>query len=880
MSNATDNAMSSRAKSRIAAGEAGIGRSVPPAGWPKRTIGNPMRTISVRNLAAHKVRLLLTLVSVMLGTAFVAGSLVFTDSLQRSFDSIFTTAYQNVDTRVAPRHDYGTGVSADLAGEIAAIPGVRTVQPELDAPVVLVDAHGRKVSPGGAPSEAGIWTPAAQTLGEVPTFVAGHAPGAAGEVVVNEGAAERGNLKVGQRISVVAPRAGVVHVRLAGIYHTDTATGGYIGVLFTQRQAMSLFTDGTHLSALEVSATSGVSEQALTARIAKILPDDLQAKTGTAVRADAKGDVRTALSFVNYLLLGFGIIALLVGTFIIYNTFSMIVAQRLRELALLRAIGADRKQVRRSVLTEAGIVGAAGSLLGVGGGIGLAFVLYALLDALDLGLPSGGLVLSARTIIVTLVLGVAVTLASANAPARRAAKIPPVAAMREQFGAPSARGLRRRSIAGVTLAVIAALVTADGALTGSAGASAGLVGLGLLAAGAAAMLLSPALARVFIAPLGRVVGRPFGAVGELARTNAVRNPRRTAATAFALTVGLLLVSGIAVVGASMKASVNALVENSVTADYVLTTQSAVDVPPAAAAAAARVDGVGSMTTLHVVSAVLDGTHYDGLGVDGPLAPVLKLEVEHGAAQPAGHSLLISHKTATDRGWALGSTHILSVPGGGQVTETVTGIYADTQLLGPWLVSGEVYRALTPVDRRADIVALVKAAPGADLDALRVGLERATNSYYVVDVQTPDEFRGDVAAQVDGLLGLLYGLLGLAIVIAILGIINTLALSVVERRREIGMLRAVGMQRKQVRRAIYLESALIAVFGAVLGVGLGLGYGTLFARTLRGQGMDQLSVPWGQAVLFLALAAVVGLLAALWPGIRAARTRPLAAIAEG
>jgi putative ABC transport system permease protein len=839
-----------------------------------------MRRVSLRNLAAHKVRLLLTLTSVLLGTAFVAGSFVFTDSLQRSFDSIFTTAYQNVDTRIAPRHDYGAGVPTSLVGTVKAVPGVQTVQPEVDAPVVLVDSHGTKVSSGGAPSQAGIWTPPADTVGEIPTFVAGHAPTTVGEVVVNESAAKRGHLQVGQQISVVAPKAGVVHVRLAGIYRTDTATGGYIGVLFTERQGMSLFTDGNHLAALDIAGKAGVSEQVLTARVAKVLPDDLQAKSGTAVRADAKNDVQTALSFVNYLLLGFGIIALLVGTFIIYNTFSMIVAQRLRELALLRAIGADRKQVRRSVLAEAGVVGVVGSSLGVAGGVGLAFGLSALLDALDLGLPSGGLVLSPRTIVVTLVLGIGVTLLSANAPARRAARTAPVAAMRDQFATPSAASLRRRSIAGVTCAVIAALLTVDGAFTGSAGASAGLVGLGLLAAGAAAMLLSPALARAFITPLGRIVGRPFGAVGGLARTNAVRNPRRTAATAFALTVGLLLVSGIAVVGASMKASVYALVQNSVTADYVLSTQAAVNVPPAAAAAAAHVDGVGSITTLHDVSAVLDGKHYHGIGVDGSLAPVLKVDVERGAGQPSGRSMLVSHTVAKDRGWSIGSTHTLSVPGGRQVTETVTGIYADSQLLGPWLVSGEVYRALTPVDERGDIVALIEAAPDADLQALRAGLEQATNDYYVVNVQTPDEFRGDVAAQVDGLLGLLYGLLGLAIIIAILGIVNTLALSVVERRREIGMLRAVGMQRKQVRRAIYLESSLIAVFGAVLGVALGLGYGTLFARTLRSQGLEQLSVPWGQAVLLLGLAAVVGVLAALWPGLRAARTRPLAAIAEG
>ena len=240
-------------------------------------------------------------------------------------------------------------------------------------------------------------------------------------------------------------------------------------------------------------------------------------------------------------------------------------------------------------------------------------------------------------------------------------------------------------------------------------------------------------------------------------------------------------------------------------------------------------------------------------------------------------MLVSKTYADKHHWTIGSTHTFAIPGGATVHERVTGIYAEDQLLGPWLVSGDVYRTLTPRPQWSDIVTLIKAEPGTDLATLRTGLDRATNDYYVVNVQNRSEFKGSLASQVNGLLGLLYGLLGLAIVIAILGIINTLALSVIERRREIGMLRAVGMQRKQVRRTIYVESLLIAVFGALLGLSLGLVYGPLFARTLRGQGLNTVSVPWGQALSFLVLAGVVGVLAALWPASRAARTKPLEAI---
>ncbi len=842
-------------------------------------VTSTMTKVSLRNLAAHKVRLLLTVVSVLLGTAFVAGSFVFTDTLRGSFDKIVATSLNGVDSLVQPRHDYDPGVPVALANTIAGLPEVRAVEPQVSAPIVLVNSKGKRVDSGGAPSEAGIWSPAGQSINAVPTFASGHAPDATGEVAVNEGAAKRGKLHVGDRVTIVTGHDGAVPATVSGVYKTDIETGGYVGVRFTEAQALQLFTDGSHFSSLNVAAKPGVSERAVTGAIAKILPSTLEAKTGSQVRADAKSSITTALSFVNYILLGFGFVALIVGTFIIYNTFSMIVAQRLRELALLRAVGADRKQVRRSVLLEAGVIGVIGSALGLAAGVALAFGLHALLDALNLGLPSGGLVLSTRTVLVALLVGTVVTLMSAYAPARRAARIPPVAAMREEFASSSAVSLRRRTMLGVAVLVLGGIATGAGAGSSSAGSGAALVGLGLLGVVVGALLLSPVLADWVITPLGRLIGRPFGTVGRLARTNAVRNPRRTAATAFALTLGLLLVSGIAVIGASMKASVDKLFDNNVRADYILSTSIQAPVPVAAAAAAAQVPGVGTLTQLHELNVLVDGKRSFGTGVDGPLTSVLRVRYDAGSGTPTGTTMLVSRKYADNHGWTVGSRHTLTRPGTGSATLTVTGIYQDDQLLGPWLATGDVYRKLTPRTEWSDMVALVKAAPGADMSALKSGLKNATNDYYVVNVQDRSEFKGQIASQINGLLGLLYGLLGLAIVIAILGIINTLALSVVERRREIGMLRAVGMLRKQVRRTLYLESLLIAVFGAALGLALGLFYGSLFTHVLRDQGLDTLSIPWGQALTFLVVAGLVGVLAALWPGIRAARTKPLEAIAE-
>ena len=836
-----------------------------------------MRTVSVRNLLSHKVRLALTVISVLLGTAFVAGSFIFTDTLKQSFDTIFATSDRGIDARVQPSKSFAAGVPASTVPILEKVPGVRAVQPQVNAPIVLVDPNGKRIDTGGAPSVGGAWT-TGQTVQEPPKLQQGHAPQHAGQIAINDSAASKYHVGIGDRVKVVMPNTDVVTATVVGVYDISFDTGGFLGALFTPDQARTLFTDGRHYSAVDVAGDPGVSETTLAARIDKIMPANLEVKTGKEVRdADSQG-VAAALSFITYLLLGFGIVALLVGTFIIYNTVSMIVAQRQRELALLRAIGADRKQIRRSVVFEAVVIGLLGSALGLGGGVGLAFGLHALLDALNVGLPSGSVVIAGRTVIVALLLGTLVTVVAAYTPARRAARIAPVAAMREEFASVSAGSLRRRTVIGAVLGAAGIAATVAGFASDKAGSAASLTGLGLIGVVLAAMLLSPLAARWLISPLGRVFGR--GVVARLARTNAIRNPRRTAATAFALTLGLVLVAGIAVIGASFKASLNKLFSDNVTADYILTTNSEVNVPIGAAQAAAKVPNVQSVTQLQTLVASVDGTTRSGTSVDGPLKPVLRVDMKQGSASTVGRHMIVSATFSQDHGWTMGTQHTLSVPGRGRVAVTVTGIYADDNLIGDWAVDGAIYRLLTPPQRWADDVALVHAKPGADLAAMRKDLEAATNNFYIVDVRDLQQFQGFLASQINGLLGLLYGLLALAIIIAILGIINTQALSVVERRREIGMLRTVGMQRKQVRRTIYLESLLIAVFGAVLGVAIGLVYGGLFTHTLRGQGLDVLAIPWVQAVLFLVLAAVVGVLAALWPGFRAARTPPLEAIAEG
>ncbi|MFI7004843.1 ABC transporter permease [Nocardia sp. NPDC050175] len=836
-----------------------------------------MRKVALRNLAAHKVRLALTLLSVVLGTAFIAGSFVFTDTLQRTFDGIFAGQAKGVDVRVSPKERQAQGVPNNIVDELQKYPGVRAIAPSVNGTLVLLTPDGKKaIQTGGAPTFGQSYLPPEQAVAEPNKFVQGVPPAKAGEIALNIGGADRAGLKIGDHTKVMIPSQGnPIDVTLTGIYQVPSDTGGFIGVLFDDAQARKLFTDGLHVAYVDIAAT-GIPGDQLRDNLIKDLPN-YKVQNGDQVRADLKKEVSNALNFINYFLLAFGAIALIVGTFIIYNTFSMIVAQRLRELALLRAVGASRQQVGRSVVAEAFVIGLVGSALGLAAGVGLAFGLSAVLNAFDLGLPTGTLAVLPRTIVVGLLVGLAVTVLSAYAPARRAAKIPPVEAMREEF-ASAGDSLRVRTLVGAVLAVAGAVLVYVGAQ--STGGNAALtVGIGALALILAVLLAAPALSRPVVGGLGVLI-RPFGPIGRMARNNAARNPRRTAATAFALTLGLMLVTAIGMLGASAKASVGVLVDKGVKSEYVLAGQQFVGVPFGAADAVRKsVPGVADVVGIRGVGFKLGDDQIGGTSPDGRLDQALNYEILRGSATLGDRDILVSEDEADKRGWQVGQEIAPTSFDGKKVPLTVTGIYRKTPLLGALVVSPVVYKEVVPVNFQSNVVVLVTAKPGANLTELRSDLEKAVEPFPVVQVEDREEFKGAQGKQINTLLAILYGLLALAVVIAILGIVNTLALSVVERRREIGMLRAVGMQRSQVRRTIYLESMLIAVFGAIIGMLLGLGLGVGFLRTLRDLGLDQIAIPWSQLVLVLVSSAVVGVLAALWPAVRAARTPPLAAIAD-
>ncbi len=890
-----------------------------------------MRRVSLRSLAAHKIRFALTILSVVLGTAFISGAFVFTASLNKAFDGVLATAHDGMDV-IAESPSGTPGMDRATLDRIREVDGVRAVNASARASsVVMTGSDGKPIQTGGAPAQGLPFYEEPGAVGPDTRFVDGNAPRGPDEVAVNATAAKRGNVGVGDRVTVVtgSDRADVT---ISGVYELDGDVAGWMGVLFPLDKWMELYTDGEHVSRVTVGAAEGVDPVVLRDRIAAAFPE-LDVHTGKELAERDSKQISQALGFVNYFLVAFGLIGLLVGTFIISNTFSMLVAQRTKEFALLRALGASRGQLTGSVVMEAVVVGLIGSVLGVAAGFGLSQLLYASMSAFGFEMPGSGLTATPSAVIVPLVAGLAITILAAWAPAARAGAIPPVEAMRSGDQASNPR-LRVRTLVGAALAVLAvgliawALQWTDG----DTGPRARLVGFGAVAAVASIWMAGPALSIPLVGGLGTIIGAPFKAVGKLAATNSRRNPRRTSATAFALTLGLALVASVGMLGSTMKGVIDDFMDQSFAADYVLSPplMAHVAMPEGVRGAVAEIDGVTDTGTVYLggvqvidpddPEAIARAQAEIGGGATGPGGPGGPgggsfLDGDYGrwysadvvagsldlAAPDAG--VVISESVSKERGWGMGHPVGIVSPMGVLRTE-VTGIHEDMDgeggiTLSPSILdrAGASRSMLTPMqifvgvkggaaDARA--AAIADGADPADrnnyidegaVESIRGPLEDAVAPYLVVQVQDREEFGNVATTSIDALLGIVYALLGLAVVISILGIINTLALSIIERRQEIGMLRAVGKQRKDIRRMVRLESVQISIFGAVVGALLGLGLGWALLTVLADEGIGTIVVPWGLIGTMLVGAAVVGVLAAVWPAKRAAQTPPLAAIAE-
>jgi putative ABC transport system permease protein len=823
------------------------------------------------------VRFLLTALAVTLGVAFVAGSFVLRDSIDSTLDGLITSASKGIDVVVRGTEVDGADgvrkpVPLALADKLATVDGVVRASPEMQGNAMIVGKEGVVVRNGGAPTFGFAYRANDPSF----TLVSGRGPSGPGEIVVEKATLEKSGLAVGDTTKAVIGQDART-VRITGEV-TFGSLFGATAILIDEASARQAFASDGTVYQISVQAASGVSQTQLRSRVAAALPSDLEAVTGDSLVEESRSSVQTGLSFVTTFLMVFAGVTLFVGAFIIVNTFSILLAQRTRELALLRALGASRGQVRRLVLGEAVIIGLVGSGLGLAVGAGLAGGLKAVIKTF-VGIDiAGGLPIAGRTVGVSIAVGVIVTLLAALLPARRAARIAPVAAMRDDMVAPPS-SIKRRGTAGMI-----SLVIGGGLLSWAATRTD--VNWALFGTGAALLFLGALMASPLAArPVVKVIVLPFtlwgGVVGRLAAENTLRVPRRTANTASALMIGLALVSGLAVMASSIKASVSDIVSKQLTSDFVLSAGNSATVPTGLSPQAAKLAGVRSVATLSAVNFSTGGLDTNAIAVTGQgLTDNVRLEVVSGSLQSLDQGqVLVNETTATKQGLRVGSKIVANV---GTLTGrslAVGGVFKDSELLSSsFMVSRDLYLKAVPEREQNDLMVLVKANAGADPAALRASLTELVKPYLVVSVESGDDYVASAADGVNQILGLFYVLLALAIVIAVLGIINTLALSVVERTREIGLLRAVGLARGQLARMIGIEAIATAVFGAILGAALGLGIGIAFQHAFRNDGLALLAIPWVTISVIVVASGIIGIVAAVLPSVRAVRLNILQAIA--
>ena len=852
-----------------------------------------MLVVTVKNAWAHKRRLLGTFIAVMLGVAFLTGTLVLSDTLRANFGSLFSRATAGTDAvvRSATQVDPGRGsiqrglIDGGLVARVRAVPGVQAAEPYVEGYGQIIGKNGKAIGGNGPPRLAASWVdhPALTPY----RLVAGRAPRTDHEVVINRGAAKDGHLHVGDTTTVEVPDP--VPVTVVGLATFGSADGfgrtTYAAFSLSAAERYVSQQPG-RISSIPVKAAPGVSQQELVQRIRPTLPAGVEAVTGREVAQENTDQVsRVFLNLVSTFLLLFAVIALLVATFSIYNTFSILVAQRTRESALLRAIGAIRGQIVGSVAGEAALLGAVASVAGLVGGLGIAGLLKGVFNSFGFALPASGLVLRTSTIILGLGVGLVITLVSGLGPAVKASRVSPLAALRDVAVEPSAASLRR-VIAGVAITVTGVAVVLVAVSRSGKGVLAA-TGLGALLTMLGIVALGPVVATPASAILGTPLRRLRGVSGALARQNAMRNPRRTSSTAAALMVGVGVVTLFTVFAASLKASVNDSVGRSLRADLVISSPSfgGGRLSPQLATAAAGVHGVQQATGLGQGVVTIAGSGQRVAVADpASLASVLDLDVIQGSIQnlsaqgaQGAQALAVSRPKAASNGWHVGERVPVTFLDGTTTRLQIGAIYKATDVAGDFLLNRVTY---TPHSvQTADSVVLIKLRPGADLTASRSALQRVAQQYGRPTVQDRQAYTSSLTTNVNALLGLVYVMLALAIVIALMGIANSLSLSIHERIRELGLLRAVGETRSQVRSMVRWESVIIAVFGTVGGLGLGVFLGWALVRAAStSRGIGSFAAPPSQLLLVLSAGAVAGVVAGLRPARRAARLELVHALA--
>ncbi|GGU41534.1 ABC transporter permease [Lentzea flava] len=834
---------------------------------------------TIKSLLSRKLRLVLSALAVVLGVMFVSGSFVLTDTLQRSFTDLFSSAFANVDVSVSPKTEKGKEpqpITPQAVADVKSVPGVASAVGDVQGSARPIGKNGKVMTTSGAPRFGSNWTGTGQEK-----IREGRAPQADDEVIVGAYLASSGQFKVGDDIALLTLEPKKTF-KITGIYEYAggrDSLGGELSVAFTEPVAQQLLLGRKDaFSSITVTAANGTSEDALRDAVAAKLGSAYEVKTGAALAKEQADQVNEGLKFFNYVLLGFAGIALFVGIFIILNTFSIIVAQRTRELALLRSMGASRGQVIGSVVLEAFVIGLIASVVGLGAGIGIGALLAKIFSSVGgTNLQLAGIGVPMSAVISSFAVGIVVTVVAAVMPALRASRIAPVAAMREA-------ATPDRPLTKVT--IIGALVAAAGGTAlgfGFKQASLPLIFGGILVAFVGVALLTPLLSKPMVSLIGRLLS--WSMPGLLGRRNSARNPRRTAITAAALMVGISLITGVSVVLTSATKSIEKLAAGQIQTDLIISGEGQMEGMPATfkpevLKKVEQTDGVSSAF----------GWSSDGVlqGEDQLFAvavsdvPAMKqmfgLKPHSGEIAPLrDDQLALSEAQAAEKGWSLGTKVTLQLARASEPkTFTVGFIWAKTQVLQGALV----LPASAGKDFRSDGIgqAFLQVKPGASVADVQKRVEPLFADNPEISVQDRSAFVKQTTSQFDTVLLMIQILLALAILIAVLGVINTLALSVIERTRELGLLRAIGMRRAQVMRMITVESVVISVFGAVLGLAVGVALGLATVQALKDQGITEIGFPWMTMVQYLVVAAVVGVIAAILPAIRAARLNVLDAIA--
>jgi putative ABC transport system permease protein len=849
-----------------------------------------MLALSLRGIASRKLRTFLTAFAVVLGIALVSGTYLLTDTINSAFDQVFATANQRVDAVVTPTRLFGTNqnatpapLSSAVLARVRATPGVADAAGSVFLPGQIYDKKDKPLVTNGPPMFIAGTTPARFNPF---TYVQGHEPRGPREVSLDVTHADDAGFHLGDTVALSA-EGPQERFRLVGItkFGDQNSLGGAAVAIVQTPVAQRLHQLPNQYTQINVAAKPGVSPQRLASAVRTALPRTYTVRTGAEQARSQAQDIKGAFGFLRTFLFVFAGIALFVGAFLIVNTFSITVAQRVRELALLRMIGASRRQVLWAVVGEALVLGVLASAVGFLVGFGLAPALRGLFKAFGADLPSAGIVVEGRTIVVSLLVGTVITLLAALGPALRATRVPPVAALQEAASLPRGRAARWRTPLAAAVALAGVLLLCLG-LFGSAsgGSAAGLVG-----AGAGVIFIGVGLLAAYIVPpLALAVGLPLerlrGVSGRLARENATRNPRRTASTSAALMIGVAFVAFVTIFAAGLKASIRNSVDLGLKGQLIVQAQNFQEMPASATAAVARVPGVDTVSAIRFSKARVPGAGTpDVTGVD----PATITRVFHVDNWPQGSDatlralgpgeVLISKKWANANHVAVGRRLVVQTPTGAVLRPVVRGIYEDkARVLAALTFPNAVLVSSFNIKGTAFLMGSVD--PGADAKAVKTRADGIVKrSYPSIKVLTKDEFVKEQSAQVNKLLALFYVLLGLTILISLFGIVNTLMLAIHERTRELGMLRAIGTSRRQVRQIVRYEAVITALIGAVLGVVLGAIFAVLVTIPLRSDGFA-ISIPVGSLILLLVLAAVFGVLGAIWPARRASRLDVLEALA--